>query len=271
MVVYIEYALAWNFLLDGVLLSLAQFAARTRIKWGKTAFSALFGAVFAVIYPLTNLGLFWGNVSKFAVGFVLCFFVSNGIKTKKQRGRYGLICLFFYSFCFVFGGTMSAVNLLETTPKRVILIVAAALTVICVFLTVKSREKRVIERSVYDCAIAYKQREKRVFGFFDSGNLASKNGYPVCFLSADVFYDLFVEKNVEDIGQVWDEMTISTLTGERKISLVLGEIRIEIKGKESVKKRVYFSPTANMLEREYDLLLSARIFEEDEEGKEDEI
>ena len=101
-------------------------------------------------------------------------------------------------------------------------------------------------------------------GFFDSGNLAVKNGLPVCFVGADLFYEicgkemLFEEKGM---GQVRDEMQITTMTGIRKIPLFQGEIDVKTGARENVKKAVYFAPATNMIQREYKILLNARIFE----------
>ena len=56
-------------------------------------------------------------------------------------------------------------------------------------------------------------------------------------------------------GQVCDEMIISTVSGAKKIQLYLGEIEME-----NIKKSVYFSPSPNMLSKEYKILINARIF-----------
>ena len=75
MVVYIEYALLENFLFDGVILCLAHLISRQKIKWRRVLFSALFGAVFAVLYPLLRLPNIFGILLKLSVGFLLVFYV----------------------------------------------------------------------------------------------------------------------------------------------------------------------------------------------------
>ena len=59
MVVYIEYALIENFLLDGLLLYLAVFTAKNTVKFGRLALSAAVGAVGALAVPLLPVAAFW--------------------------------------------------------------------------------------------------------------------------------------------------------------------------------------------------------------------
>ena len=73
-----------------------------------------------------------------------------------------------------------------------------------------------------------------------------------------VFSFLFSEK---ETGQVRDEMQITTVSGIRKIPLYQGEIEVKTGRKEVQKKSVYFAPATNMIQREYKILLSGRIFE----------
>ena len=55
--------------------------------------------------------------------------------------------------------------------------------------------------------------------------------------------------------QVCDEMAITTLSGAKKVRLYKGLLGIRKKSGQTVWQTVYFSPTANMLKREYNVLL----------------
>ena len=59
-----------------------------------------------------------------------------------------------------------------------------------------------------------------------------------------------------------EEMQIVTMTGERKIPLYLAGLQIKTKEGILRKEKVYFATSANMISREYKLLLNARIVEE---------
>ena len=83
---------------------------------------------------------------------------------------------------------------------------------------------------------------------------------PVCFLSPDVFYDFFGEEMLFGGGQVRDKIKIVTMSGERSVCIKQGEIEIKI-GEKRVKKQVYFALGANMIGREYQILLNGLLLE----------
>lgn len=267
MVVYIEYAFLQNFLFDGVLLLLAFLTSGAKIKFGRIVFSAFVGSIFALIFPFLRLPNFLLYILKISVGGLLCLLASEPLKNRKAWGRYASTSVFFYLFTFGFGGAISV--FFERLPKKFPLfwagIVLAVLTGISLWLIGKFRQKKALYSWLYACEVIYKDKKIRAQGFLDSGNLASKNGIPVCFLSTHLFYELWGEEfafadgteKAKDRGQGWDKMEINTLTGVKEIPLRLGIL--SLKNRE---KRVYFAPSKNMITREYNLLLNARVLED---------
>lgn len=260
MAVYIEYAFLENFLFDGVLLALALYAANAPFSWGRLLFSALCGGAFAILFPLLRLQrvLLW--LLKISVGFLLPLLAYGQIKSKKEWGRYAFTAVFFLVITFFIGGALTAF-FQESFPQAPTLWIAlsfCALALLALFLLKKFREKRRLNAFLYDCRIEYGGKGLWVRGFLDSGNAASKDGLPVCFLSPEFVYELFGEEILKCAGQVCDEMCISTLSGEKKVPLYKG--KLTVKGKEK-DKWVYFAPSANMITREYELLLHNGIIE----------
>ena len=256
MVVYIEYAFAQNFLLDGALLWLSFFAARQKIRLRNLLFAGIVGAIFALVFPLLYLPQILLTLLKLFVGVLLCLIAYGKLKTKKDGGRYALICALFLLFTFCVGGALTA--LFENTPPLVYITPLALL--ILHFLTVVIRkiyQKRTVHRFLYPCIICYKQKQTHVTGFYDSGNLAIHKGLPVCFLSPDIFYDIFGDEILQkSVGQVCDEVAFSTLLGQKKQCAACAELLI-VDNQERYK--VYFASSTNMLKREYPLLLSATV------------
>ena len=266
MEIYIEYALIENFLFDGTLLFLATKAARAETSRLRLIFSAMCGGVFAVLFPLLSLPKILGLLLKLSVGFLLCLLAVKGLKTKKDRGRYALTCIFFFIFSFSFGGVLLALTrnfFEEKVPSLWIIVGFACLTAFSCYLIRKLYAKRGVYSCVYECKISFQGKKLDVLGFWDSGNLARRNLLPVCFLSPELFYDLFKEVIFSKrMGQVCDEMQIQTVSGIKTIPLYLGEI--EVKGiKDRVKKQVYFAPSKHIISREYSLLLPSSIFDEE--------
>lgn len=258
MSVYIEYAFLENFLLDGALLYLALKAGKTRVKAGKLAFSASLGGVFAVVFPLLILPVFLAFLLKSAMAILLCFCAYPNGKIEKNLSNFLLILACFFAFTFAFGGALIA---LEVTEAFVGLGVCV-LGVFSLGFIKMLYKKRAVEKFVYDCEIACKQRAVRVFAFYDSGNFASYKGKAVHFLSPEVYIELFQEECLE---KRLEKIVISTLSGEKTLSVFQGDLRISEKGEKLWIKGAYFAVSANMLSRGYKLLLNSKVFEEKRE------
>jgi hypothetical protein len=84
----------------------------------------------------------------------------------------------------------------------------------------------------------------------------------VCFLAPDLAYELFFDEFWDKgRGYVRDELQITTLVGVKTLPAFLGDIEIITKGK-SVVKQVYFAVSANIISKEYKLLLHTRILDD---------
>ena len=262
MTVYIEYALAENFLYDYVLLRLAFFASREKTKWFKTAFSALFGAVFALICPYISLpnGLFL--TLKIGVGLLLCMLSFGRLKTKKEWGRYAFTALCFFFLTFGFGGAMQSFSGKSALPPPAVFIGFSALSLSAVLLIRKLYQKRVVHTLTYACTLTFGKSSVCTSGYYDSGNCATKNGVPICFVSPEIIYELFWEEILKSGGTVCDETEIVTVSGAKTIPLYQGEIAVENARKEITTRTVYFSPSGNMITREYKVLLNAAVLGE---------
>ena len=267
MEVYIEYAFLQNFLFDGVLLVLALKGSRTELKWKQIFLSAAIGAAFALTFPFLNVKKPFSWALKICVAALICLIPSK-MKTKKQRGRYLMTTVFFLGFTFAFGGAVLGLGNTFSTkfPIPLVFIGLLGFSVFALVLIEKLYQKRTITAFLYPCTLFYKGKAIKADGFFDTGNVAQKNGKEVCFLSPDLFYDLFGTDLLETGGQVCDEMRIQTINGEKTVKLFQGEILVE-NGREKIRKRVYFAPSQNSISQEYRLLLNARLFEQQGEKR----
>ena len=271
MTVYIEYAFLQNLLLDGALIYLAAKATKTPVKWSRVLFSSLFGAVFAVVYPLLKLTQGLGFALKIAAGLLLCMLSFQRLSTKKSWGRFGLFASVFFALSFLFGGALLSVTqalFLNNIQSVITPLGFFLLSVFCVYLIRGLYKKRTLWRHIYPCKVIIGESATQALGFLDSGNAAEKNGVPVCFLSPETAYGLWGEKlllSEGERGQVCDELQITTMTGVRKVRLYKGALEIEGKGKTIKIKEVYFAVSGNIISREYTMILHSRIFDEGEE------
>ena len=267
MTVYIEYALVENFLLDGMLLYLSLRALKVNFKWKKLCFSALVGALFALVFPLLSLPVFLAYLLKFAVGFLLCLLAFPRIKNKNDVGRYALSSALFFFLSFSFAGAIFAIYSgfsfsengyhIEQTPFVFVFCSAIVFFIFVIHLVKKLYQKRTVFRHIYDCAILYNKRRVAILGFLDSGNLATKNGAPVCFLSPEIAFEIWENELLSPHG----EISIVTLGGEKTLPLFTGDLEIRKNTEIFKRKGVYFAPSAHMVSREYKMLLQANIFD----------
>ena len=268
MEIYIEYALVENFLYDFILLALSFAAARVQVKWRWLSVSAVVGAVFAVGFPLLRLQSALSTAVKIAMGALLCLLPFGRLTKRKDGGKYILVTLLFFAFSFAFGGTLLVVygplSKGEKVPSYLIFIGFVILSAWGVWLIKRLYARRMIFSRICPCTLSMGEKYVRADGFYDSGNLAEKNGLPVCFVSPALIFDLMGEKILETRGQVCDEIQISTLAGEKTVPLYEGKIEVKMYG-QTVSARAYFASSAHMIGREYAVLLNARLMERERE------
>ena len=301
MTVYIEYVLVENFVLDALLVTLSLHAAKAPIKTKNVAFSALLGGVFALLLPLCNGSAFLLGVLKISTGFLLCFVAYPHLKTKKGRGRYAIICFFFFCFSFAFAGALFAVfaifyrqgnaYILTNIPVALILSAFLFFCLLSVYFIKKLYQKKRVFSHVYDCYIPYKQRSVHVLGFLDSGNRATSNGLPVCFISPAVAFDVWgndllvspdfssadekldstaiLQKNNEqgrnfsiEHPTKYTQINVTTVSGKKQLSALLGDVIIDYHGKR-IQLQVYFAISTHIVFQEYALLLPGGIMDEE--------
>ena len=270
MTVYIEYAFLQNFFLDGVLIWLSSKGMKRKIKRKNLLISSLFGAIFAVVYPLLRLTSILGVLLKLSAGLLLCMLAFGKMQGEKEWKDYLLFTSLFFALSFLFGGALNGVTqggAIRNLKTVITPLAFVFFSFTCLRCFAKLYKKRAVLRCVYDCVITNGEKSFQSQGFLDSGNAATKKGFPVCFVSPEVIYELWGEEMIlgKGGGQVCDEMSITTMSGERKILLYKGGLEIMANGKRRVIQEVYFAPSANMISREYTMILHSRIFDEGEE------
>ena len=259
MVVYVELAFLQNFFLDGLILWLALKSARCKIHKKRLLFSAFLGGVFALLFPFLSLHSFLLHALKITVGFLLVLVSYGPLHGGKEWGRYAFTALCFFGLTCLFAGAITGVWGEKASPWYA-MIGGVLLTPLLLALLKAFYRKKRIENYFYDCEISHKTQKIYLLGYYDSGNLATFQGVPVCFLSPDIAFTLFEEEMLKERGQVCDEIAISTMSGDKKLRVYCGKIRIE-----KIEKTVYFAVSSNIISRGYKLLLHSRIFEEETE------
>ncbi len=253
MTAYIEYVFLENFILDGLLLYGSCRFTKTPVRYARLCVSAGVGGVYALVSPFIRLPIFWGWVLKICVGAGLCLLAFGRIHNRKEWGRYAFFLTAFLLFTFVVAGFLLTVwQNLARKPSFVLVLTVLALGIagIEIFLAVY-RQKRRIHSCMYECVVFGADKRAVTQGYWDSGNMAQKDGLPVCFISPLLFFKVF-----GDFAGGVERLRITTVAGEREVPIVLGKILVKA-GKNARLQEVYFSPSKHIVFREYEVLLPA--------------
>ena len=268
MEIYVEYAFIENFLLDVSLYYLALKFLKFPIKIKCVLLGGLLGAIFAVCYPILKLYAFClAEILRVGMPFVICLCSFKRGVFKNDRGRYALSVLSFYVLSFAFAGGVYGVCAIFNLDYAYVggIIVGAPLGVcfsvgVGFFVFVKKFVKEIYKRKIkteffYKCELTLNGKRVRTDGFVDSGNLASKNGKPVCFVTPDLFFELV---GLETSSLAMDELAVSTVLGNKKIKIFfLDEIKIYCDGGENIISKPYCAVKTLTGTREYKVLLGA--------------
>lgn len=251
MVVYIEFAVLENFLLDALLLSLALKFARAKISVVRLFFASLVGAAEAVLFPLFALPAAVTLLLKL-LGGALASLVAAPKGTMKS---YLCITAAFFVFTFLLGGTLSALSppiagALGDEKSRYrsaffvlagagIFFAAAHLGMGALF-----RYKKIVQ-SVLPCKLSAGGKTWNMKGFADTGNCLTFRGEPVCLISSVGALALF--RGQKPIGRI----TVSTVNGKKNSPVFLCP-KMEIGGKTWENVRFTAGDVGN---REYQIIL----------------
>lgn len=200
MTVYIEYAFAVNFLLDGLLVFLSLKCAHGRVGRIRLFLSAAVGAGEAIVFPMIPLPN-WCAVLVKLLGGILLVLIAVG---KGGRRTFLVAGVAFFALTFALGGLLTAVYsyfripyaqeggyLVESAPVALVLAVAAIFA-ICTLRAAKGFYRyRNLKRNLFPCTVEAGGKKVEWRGLADSGNLLFFRGEPVNVISAAAALALF--------------------------------------------------------------------------------
>ncbi|MBQ7977283.1 MAG: sigma-E processing peptidase SpoIIGA [Clostridia bacterium] len=190
MEIVIEYVLLDNFLIDALLMTLTIKTLRLPFSKAGIMCASAFGAGFAVISPLINVGGILAILMKLSVAFVMAFMACFSLKRVFSR------FLVFALYTFAFGGALVAIftflgvqvydamyiGYVSSLPLGTLLVCAFMFFVAILRLIRLLKNKRTWGNSV-NFEIEILGKRKKVKGFIDTGNtLKNREGKPVVVL-----------------------------------------------------------------------------------------
>ena len=234
MQVYIELALLENFCMDFTLLFCAKVASRNGAHIFRLVIASVFGACFAVVFPLFNLGGALSLAVKFFSGLIISLIAGKFPSFK----AYIKLTAIFFAFCALLGGALIAIfsltgvsylkdtgYILSSVPIGIPLFCALLLIIFARKIALKLKRT---DKSEVVCSVYLGDRTVSLNGFFDSGNSVYHMGQPVTIIPLEK------AKKIIDESRIESYVKIHTVAESKKLKVFTAD-KLEIRKGEKVK------------------------------------
>lgn len=266
MVVYAEYVIIDNFVIDYLLIKLALKYSKVDFCARRAVISAVIGTVVAVIMPLLPLG---GVVKALIKGILAAVMVRVAFKPVSLKKYFSALGLFLI-FTLIFGGCAMLITELfgvdydffygsSVFPLGISLICAVALYKLLKRAFARAFEKTLIYPFTRACVLSCGGEKVSAKGLIDSGNHLIFNGsFAVCVPSCSLCEKMRV-RGFFDKGCL-GEIALKTAAGRTTLKIYeIDEILIYCGDKPNIIKRpkIGVGAAEKTFGDEYEIILSA--------------
>ena len=234
MQVYVELALLENFCMDFTLLFCAKVVSRNRAHIFRLVIASVFGACFAVVFPLFKLKSWLSIIIKLLSGLIIC-----AIAGKFQNIKaYIKLTAIFLAFTALLGGALIGIfslagisyaadagYILSSVPIGIPLFCALILIIFARKIAAKLKRT---DKTEVSCTVYNGERYVSLNGFFDSGNNVYYMGQPVCVIPLEKAQKIIDETRIESC------IKIHTVAESKKLKVFTAD-KLEIRKGEKVK------------------------------------
>ena len=277
MIVYVEYVLFENMIIDGLILFLVSKTLKNKTNWWGIVVASFLGAIFALISAKINGFSFLSILTKLVYCFFMAYFLDFSLK--KIFKKFFLIFVYtflfggFVLFAFKFFGvsTQSALSLQYNLNFPVVgmigLIVIFAMMV-CYHIK-KVLAKKKISSFLYDIKLLINNKTKTLCGFLDTGNtLKNKDGKPVLMISEKAlerFFSphqklLFLLQKYQNL-KLPNMQTISVSSISGKTNILVFDAEKCVVGKSEIDVCVGVFGESIFKNKNFDVILSPKMLE----------
>lgn len=212
--VFIEYAIADNFIMDYILLRQTAVVTATPYKKGRIALCSALGTTFAIILPLFSINAVLAFFLKLSCGAAIAFGAVNHSSVRSYLKYFNVFLL----FTFLLGGGVAAAFYFAgikldkgayiqagSLPAGVTLL--AGFLLVAGVKTLMKKSLEVVSRAGETMPLKIKAEGKvfEVSAFFDSGNTVKeeRSGLPVIFLTQKAFDKISLKIHPVKTGKVY--------------------------------------------------------------------
>ncbi|MBQ7348956.1 MAG: sigma-E processing peptidase SpoIIGA [Clostridia bacterium] len=262
MIVFIEYVLLDNLVIDYLLLKTTFAVLKMPINKMRLIFVSLFGAGFSLVYPLIQIHTFLLFLIKFLFGLLMVL-LSRKFKNTKE---YYVSAVIFLTLTFLTGGALIGIyNLLGLNYSSEISIAVMFIPAYTVLKIAKEvilyiYNRKNVVKYFYDVEIFAFNVAVKAQGFLDTGNLAYDDGFPIVFVTSKLCKKFFDGGMFPKLKAV----TINTINGEtRKLCFKCEKLVIINQGIENIFNNVTVCVTNKLSVGGAEVILHPALFEVD--------
>lgn len=266
MVIYVEYVLISNFIIDFLLLKSAFFTAGEGFSNKRLFFCALLSSGFSLVYPLINAPKIIEILIKIAFGFLIILISAN----HKNLTKFCILVGVFFFYTFLLGGiTLAIFSTFEISyqsqlVKMLIIVPVYFVYRFSVWLSVYLYRKKNLNAFTYQVEITIGEKTQRCIGFLDTGNGVYYQNSPVIFCSKKFALNLVDLTKIKGLNKI----TIGTLNGsEQKLCVKTSCVKIYQGNKMNIFDNVRLCIASVGFESGYDILLHPALFKENYENQ----
>ena len=266
MVIYVEYLLISNFIIDFLLLKSAFYTAGENFSNKRLVISALISSAFSLLYPLINATKVIEILIKIAFGFLITLLSIN----HKSLNKYFICVGVFFFYTFLLGGITLAIfssfeiSIQNQVVKMLVIIPVYYIYRFSVRLSVYLYRKKNLNAFTYQVEITIGDKTKSCIGFLDTGNGVYYQNSPVIFCSKKFALSVIDLTKIKGLNKI----TIGTINGKKeKLCVKCSLIKIYQGAKSNIFDNVTLCIVDEGFEEGYDLLLHPALFKEDYENQ----
>ena len=255
MIVYIEYVIIDNVIIDYLLLKCTFSITNTLFNKKRLVLGALFGALIALLYPLTER-LFFINLLVKIMGGLVIMLIAN---VYQNRRAFYVNFAVFFMLTFLTGGAITGIfNLLGVSLNSEFSIGLMFLPVILVISAVTSAIKSIYKNKevrayVYKVQLIKDKKSITVNGFLDTGNALFDEKSPVIVCGKKLFLSL-VGENLFD--SKLKKITVCTINGStQNYSIKLDKVLIYVGKSVNINSNVTLAVGEKHVGDGYDVIL----------------
>ena len=261
MVVFIEYVIIDNLVIDFLILKITFAILGLPFKKGRVLISSLFGTLIALIIPLIYASPFILFAIRFLCGLIMCA-IANKHNSKRS---YFIFTITFFTITFLFLGALlgifSLFNIEYSTEISIALMVLPFYIIYKLIGGVVKflyRQKDIISFT-YQIEITINNIVKTAKGFLDTGNGVFDNDSPVIFCTK-AFFNQFINENFNHLKL--KKILITTISGQTEnFAITIDELKIYMGKKVNIFKMVSLC-VSNINFNGYDIILHPSFFKE---------